>query len=97
MNLKAEEHPITANPDVFEYEFSSEADFILMGCDGVWETKSNEEMCEWVYGKLEQAPDRSIDSLKTIVSDLLNELISPNHQATGKSYRDPFYVRSVDK
>jgi serine/threonine protein phosphatase PrpC len=24
-------------------------DFILMGCDGVWERKSNEEMVEWVY------------------------------------------------
>ena len=77
--LKAEDHPITANPDVYEYEFSTEADFILMGCDGVWETKSNEEMCEWVYRKLEEAPDRSIASLKSIVSDLLNELISPNH------------------
>ena len=51
--LKAEEHPITANPDVFEYEFSSDCDFILMGCDGVWETKSNEQMVEWVYKKLE--------------------------------------------
>lgn len=40
--LKAEEHPITANPDVFEYTFDEESDFLLMGCDGVWETKSNE-------------------------------------------------------
>lgn len=40
--LKAEEHPITANPDVFEYDFDEKADFVLMGCDGVWETKSNE-------------------------------------------------------
>ena len=29
--LTAEEHPITANPDVFEYEFTAEADFLLMG------------------------------------------------------------------
>ena len=35
-----------------------------MGCDGVWETKSNEEMCEWVYRKLEEASDRSVESLK---------------------------------
>ena len=77
--MTAEEHPITANPDVFEYEFTAEADFLLMGCDGVWETKSNEQMCEWVYDKLQNAPDRSIETLKTIVSDLLNELISPNH------------------
>ena len=65
--LTAEEHPITANPDCFEYEFNSECDFLLMGCDGVWEVKSNEEMCAWVYRKLEEAPDRSIASLKAIV------------------------------
>lgn len=62
-----------------EYELTPEDDFIIMGCDGCWETKSNEEMVEWVYNRLEQASDRSIDSLKKIVSDLLNELISPHH------------------
>jgi len=24
-------------------------DFILMGCDGIWEKKSNEEAVAWVY------------------------------------------------
>ena len=50
--LKAEEHPITANPDVFEYDMPNDLDFILMGCDGVWERKSNEEMVEWIYKEL---------------------------------------------
>jgi len=36
-NLKPEEHPITANPDVFEYDMPEDLDFILMGCDGIWE------------------------------------------------------------
>lgn len=83
-DLAPEAHPVTANPDVYEYEFSSDCDFILMGCDGCWETKSNEAMCEWVYSKLEQAEDKSPASLKTIVSDLLNELLSPSYQQTGK-------------
>ena len=82
--LTPEQHCITANPDVMEYELTPEDDFIIMGCDGCWETKSNEEMVEWVYKKLEDAADRSVDSLKRIVSDLLNELISPHHQQTGK-------------
>lgn len=56
--LTAEQHPITANPDVYEYELTPDCDFILMGCDGCWETKSNEQMCEWVYNKLEEAPDK---------------------------------------
>ena len=50
--LKAEQHPITANPDTYEYDITDDADFIIMGCDGVWETKSNDEMVEWIYGKL---------------------------------------------
>ena len=61
-----------------------------MGCDGCWETKSNEQMCEWVYNKLEEVPDKSIEQLKSIVSDLLNELISPNHTQTGKFAAIPF-------
>ena len=36
-HLKAEEHPITSNPDVYEYDLTDETDFIIMGCDGVWE------------------------------------------------------------
>ena len=47
--LKAEEHPITANPDTYEYDLEPDTDFIIMGCDGVWEKKSNEEMVAWVY------------------------------------------------
>jgi serine/threonine protein phosphatase PrpC len=41
-HLKAEEQAITANPDTYEFELESEIDFILMGCDGIWEKKSNE-------------------------------------------------------
>ena len=55
-----------------------------MGCDGVWETKSNEQMCEWVYRKLEAEKSRTPEALRTIVSELLNELISPDHTQTGK-------------
>lgn len=36
-HLKPEEHPITANPDVYEYDLDNDCDFIIMGCDGVWE------------------------------------------------------------
>ena len=51
--LAAEQHPITANPDTYEYDITPESDFIIMGCDGVWETKTNDEMVEWVYKKLD--------------------------------------------
>lgn len=43
-NIAQEDQPITANPDVFEYDMPADLDFIIMGCDGVWEQKTNEEM-----------------------------------------------------
>ena len=31
---------ITANPDIIKIE-NKNVDFIIMGCDGIWEVKSN--------------------------------------------------------
>lgn len=40
--LKPEEHPITADPDVKIVDIDWEKDdFIIMGCDGIWEVMSN--------------------------------------------------------
>lgn len=72
-NLKAEEQAITSNPDVYVFEYSDDIDFIIMGCDGIWEKKSNEEMVEYVYNKLKQNTD-----IKQIVSELLLDTIAPS-------------------
>lgn len=50
--LKPEEQPITANPDLKVVDIQPEDDFIIMGCDGIWETKTNEEMVEYIYEKI---------------------------------------------
>jgi hypothetical protein len=84
-DLPAEEQPITANPDVFEYDLPEDLDFILMGCDGVWEQKSNEEMVEWVYKRCNSKMANT--DLTEVVSDLLRkECLSPDHTQTGKFF-----------
>jgi serine/threonine protein phosphatase PrpC len=40
-NLRPEEHPVTAYPDTYIFDITPEDEFIIMGCDGIWETKSN--------------------------------------------------------
>lgn len=77
--LKPEEWPITANPDVKIVDIEPEDDFIIMGCDGIWETKSNDEMVEYIYDRLKQKKD-----MKTIVEELLYDIISPDYAQTGK-------------
>ena len=40
-NLHARDHPITAFPDVKTVQATANIDFIVMGCDGIWETKTS--------------------------------------------------------
>lgn len=49
--LKAEEQVITADPDITKIP-NQNLDFIIMGCDGIWERKSNEEMIQWVTKRI---------------------------------------------
>jgi len=72
-NLTAEEQAITSNPDVYTFEYTEDIDFIIMGCDGIWEKKSNEEMVEYIYRKL-----KLNITLKQIVADLLLDTIAPS-------------------
>lgn len=78
-DLKPEEWPITANPDLKVVDIQADDDFIIMGCDGIWETKSNEEMVEYIYDRLKQKKE-----MKTIVEEILYDIISPDYAQTGK-------------
>jgi hypothetical protein len=53
-----------------------------MGCDGVWEQKTNDEMVAWVYSQLGKDPETA--DLKKIISNLLNENLSEDHTASSK-------------
>ena len=80
-DLKPEEWPITANPDLKVVDIEAGDDFIIMGCDGIWETKTNEEMVEYIYDRLKQKKE-----MKTIVEELLYDIISPDYTQTGKLF-----------
>lgn len=47
-SLKPEEHPITAYPDTKVVDMEPEDEFIIMGCDGIWEQKDNQEMVDYI-------------------------------------------------
>lgn len=50
-NLKPEEQMISAEPDIVVQEITPEFDYLLMGCDGIWETKSEEEIGKMINEK----------------------------------------------
>lgn len=60
---------ITAKPDITKIK-NENIDFIIMGCDGIWEIKTNEEMVDWVKKRIDKK------EFKGICQELLDELVS---------------------
>lgn len=68
--LKPEQQMITAYPEVTKVKTEA-IDFIIMGCDGIWQVKNNNQMVEWVQKRIsKQAKNQSI------VEELLDQLVS---------------------
>ena len=72
-NLKPEEQMITANPDINVIDFSNEMDFVIIGCDGIWDCLKNQEACDFVSKKLKENPDIKISK---IVEDMLDNIVA---------------------
>ena len=77
--MKPEEHPITAFPDTLVQNLSPDDQFLIIGCDGIWETKTNQEMVDFVIERLNKKVD-----LQEIVKELLYDIISPDYTKTSK-------------
>lgn len=71
--LAPDQQLIIAYPDVQSRPLTKDDDFILMGCDGIWETLSEKEIVDFIYGKLKEKTP-----LKMIVEELLDKLIAPD-------------------
>ena len=91
-HLTAEEQAITANPDTYEFDLTNDIDFILMGCDGIWEKNSNEKAVAWCYEQInKQKEDKNITintdiDCQQIVTDLLNDNIASDINTAGKLF-----------
>ena len=71
-DLGPEEQIISVFPDVVEREIDGDQ-FLVIGCDGIWETKTAEEICEVAKNRLDENPTGKISD---IVGELLDMLIA---------------------
>jgi serine/threonine protein phosphatase PrpC len=60
-----------------------------MGCDGIWEKKSNEQAVEWVYEALnkqraEVGDDITKLNIEKMVADLLHDNLASDVTSSGK-------------
>lgn len=73
MKKPPEEQLIIALPDVKKRELIMDDEFLLMGCDGIWEMMPGQELLDFINSKLkEKAP------LKQIMEQMLEKIIAPD-------------------
>ena len=78
-SLAPEEQMITANPDIEVEDLTSELDFIIIGCDGIWDCLTNQEACDFVAKRLKDNKDIKVSAIieemmdNIVAKDLYNE------------------------
>ncbi len=76
-SLLPSEQIITSTPDVFQLERSSEDEFLILACDGVWDVLSNEDAVQFVQSRLAAGK-----LLEEICEEIADECLSPDPKAT---------------
>lgn len=71
--LKPQEQIISAFPDVMQRKITNEDLYMLIGCDGIWETLTAKEIFTFIEPKIKTAPE---GKLSTVVEEMLEKLIA---------------------
>lgn len=74
--LLPEEQPITCTPDITRRVIQPGDDFIILACDGIWESKSSQEIIDFVHDRIKDT------KLSKIVEEMFETLISPDYTVT---------------
>ena len=72
-NLKPEEQMITANPDIKVVDYNKDIEFIIIGCDGIWDCLKNQEACDVVTKRLRE--DTNI-KISKIIEDMMDSIVA---------------------
>jgi len=72
-NLKPEEQMITANPDIKVVDYDKDIEFIIIGCDGIWDCLKNQEACDIVTKRLKADPNIKISK---IIEDMMDSIVA---------------------
>lgn len=78
-NLSWKEQAITALPDVKGYDVQPDDEFIIMGCDGIWDAISNEEACDLVRSLLRNQEEQKDFDISLVCEHFLDKCLAPTN------------------
>ena len=68
-NLKRHEQSVIAIPEITKIEDTDGIDFIIMGCDGVWDCVKRQLVCDFVDRKIKENPDKDLSDILKVIFD----------------------------
>ena len=74
INLKRHEQSVIALPEITKIEDTEGIDFIIMGCDGVWDCVKRQMVCEFVEKEIKEHPKKD---LSEILKKIFDRCVSP--------------------
>lgn len=72
-DLKVHEQLIIAVPEIKQRSLSTDDELIVIGCDGIWECLTNQQICDFVVDKFQKEK-----KLTTTVEALLDKILAPD-------------------
>ena len=72
-DLSPEEQVITAYPDVKFHKIETEADYLVLACDGIWDCKSSQEVIDFINQEIWKSKD-----LSKACENLMNDCLAEN-------------------
>ena len=74
-NLKRSDQAVIANPEVSKFRITEDMDFIVMGCDGIWDCVDVQQVCDYISIKLKEKT-----KISKIISELFDQIISKTNK-----------------
>ena len=64
---------ITAYPECKIESLTPDCDFIVLGCDGIWDCLENQEICDIITNRLKKDPNVK---LTKVIEDILDSILA---------------------
>lgn len=84
------EQIITAEPDIMQVELNSDDEFLILGCDGIWDCLTNEKAVEYVADRIDKMSPTQIGI------EMLDEIISDDPRVTQGIGGDNMTIMVID-
>lgn len=77
-DLPPEKQVVCSTPDIVTMELKPQDSFVVIACDGIWDVKTNDEVCRFVVARL-----RAGLPLARVVEELLDDCLAADPKQTG--------------